>query len=148
MICLRNLEEHAWLFRGLCMCPLLAINRRPCLIVGGPLSHMQCAAGVPTNTVCQPSHTQRMLVFRSCMKKQRHPRTDSLYNNAALQDKVVNPRMRWIHQKKEQMAAALELPDVDVSASEAAGRRRVPPIQTASIPVQPQPPQELNKTER
>ena len=129
------------------MCPLLAFNRRPCLIVGGPLSHMQCAAGVPTNTVCQPSHIQRMLVFRSCIKKQRHPRTDSLYN-ASLQDKVVNPRMQWVHQTREQMAAALELPDVDVAASEAAGRRHVLPIQTASIPAQPQPTQELNKTER
>ena len=99
------------------------------LIAGGPLYHMQCAAWVHTNTFCQPCHTLACLCFCDCCVHKRRPLASaSLYYrySASLQDKVVMPRMQWIHQKREQMADALGLPDVDVAALEATGRSHVP----------------------
>ena len=74
--------------------------------------------------------------------------------SASLQDKVVTPRMQWIHQKREEVADALQLPPLDVTALEAIGRSRVPLIQTGPTsmspvhPQLPQPVQELHNTER
>ena len=101
-----------------------------------------------------------MLVFCYCYVHKRGPLASaSLYNkySASLQDKVVMPRMQWIHQKREQMADALGLPDVDVAALEATGRSHVPSMKVTPIPAptplpmqsQPsEPVQELNKPER
>ena len=67
------------------------------------------------------------------------------------------PRMQWIHTKREQMAAVLGLPALDVAALEATGRSRVPSLQMppepTPLPTPPQfppchPVQELGKTER
>lgn len=84
------------------------------------------------------------------------PNPSSLNNkhSASLQNTVVTPRMQWIHQSRKEMAEALQLPVVDVTALDAIGRSRVPLMQmdpTPRTPMHlhpPQPVQELKNTER